>query len=200
MKVLNEKDLRSLGLDPANKLACKEAGYVEELPGLFLNQADHARVEHLYPYIEPDGYLSIHKVLGQIGFLNSPSLIHTCVSSKNKVFTVETLSHKLIRFYPMELSLMPDHFRDHLCARMLERGIRSATPERALCDWIILSNSGHIKSPPVDIDIEQIDLARLAAVADELGVKRGLMDYLDYAASMGYGEEEFKPTSKIMKY
>lgn len=199
MKVLNEDQVRNLGLDPQNRQSCKDAGYIEELPGLFLNQADHARLEHLYAYVESDGYQSIHRVLGQVGFINSPSLIHTCISSKQRVFTVETLSHKLIRFYPMDLALMPDQFKGHLCAKMLEKGIRSATPERALCDWIILSNGGHIKSPPVDIDVEQINLDRLMSVADELGVKKGLIEYLDYAESMGYGEEEFKPKSKIVR-
>lgn len=138
----------------------------------------------------PGGYLSLQTVLGQMGFLNNPSTLYTCVRPANSYSPEgeeELLGRRFATNNPAPLfhvySMMPgvpDAGKDdHLD---LSFSYPRATPERALCDWLYLSKA-HIgsmsKGPPFDSDISTMDREKLERVANYLGVDVELRAWLD---------------------
>ncbi len=139
----------------------------------------------------PGGYLSLHTVLGQCGFLNNPSNMYTCVRQANTYSPEgeeELLGRRFATNNPAPLyhvySMAPGlpsglDREDHLDAGF---SYPRATPERALCDWLYLAKpsvGAFSKGPPYDSDVSALNMERLQKIADYLGVRKELESWLD---------------------
>lgn len=141
--------------------------------------------------VVPGAYLSLHMVLGQCGVLNNPSNLYTCVhpapatAPEGEILLV---GRRFATNNPAPLfhvyALNPDIPRgekseDHLDSKF---SYPRATPERAFCDWLYLAKSS-VKAlgaePPLDCDMHQLDMDRLARVASYMDVSEELDMWLE---------------------
>ena len=138
----------------------------------------------------PDGFLSLHTVLGQSGVLNNPTFTYMCVR-KASILQRETeidligsrFSNKnpspLYHVYAMEKGYILGMQADHIDSSF---SYPRATVERAFCDWLYLAAEERqiISSPPpLDCDISLMDMDRLERVASDLGVTDDLQLWLE---------------------
>lgn len=204
MEVLKEKP-PVLSLDEVIQATGWLENNIEELnlvqisENHFLNEncSPKGRVEDMVPVVSDKAFLSLHYILGRVGFLNSPSAILTSIDSGEAPKEFVLKNGRVLKFYSVPKSLCPKEFKGHI-----DESVRypAVIPERALCDWILLSSKGVIAAPPVDVDIDQIDMSKAFEIAKEMGVEKHLNEYIDYARSMGFGEEGFHPEKRISKF
>jgi hypothetical protein len=84
------------------------------------------------------------------------------------------------RFHAMPVRLL-DERAGALADRMdIDVSYARATPEKALLDWIYLGASSRTKlsSPPLDIDLDKLNLPRLRRLAKAMGISSLFTDYL----------------------
>lgn len=120
-------------------------------------------------------YASMHTVLGEAGIANNPSRTVYAVRQDGPDVGAPDIrlrnglgEYRLLAMSREMMLAGPEEDR-------LEPGGRypRATPERALCDWIWFSSSkgGRVMTlPPLDLDLSDIDRARLGRLADAMGI------------------------------
>lgn len=160
--------------------------------GVFLNylQKPMPSPSEAMRLVRPQAYLSLHMVLGQVGVLNNPSNIYTCVRPSDSLSPegeIELVGRRFSTNNPAPLyhvySMAPgipagsdraDHIDDKF-------SYPRATPERAFCDWLYLAKP-EVKAmaiqPPMDCDISLLDSERLKRVASDVGVTAELEIWL----------------------
>lgn len=154
--------------------------------GLYLNQLARPlpTIAEAAGYIRSGAIVSLQIVLGDAGITNNYSDIVTSVlpiragnaSSSRKVIAGKAE----FRFHAMPVRLLNED-AGALEDRMdLDVTYARATPEKALLDWIYLGASPrtHLSGPPLDIDIDRIDSAKLTRLATRMNLKSELKSYL----------------------
>lgn len=154
--------------------------------GIYLNlraqpcpQADEAA-----PWLREGAVVSLQRVLGQSGVLNNPTPWITCVlppSQSRAVGTIETGGHTF-QFTGMRDDLIPARGADWAQdAYQPYAHVATATPEKALLDWIYLSKASPLwRLPPrQDIDMDEMDAARLDRLATRMGLESELQQFRD---------------------
>lgn len=149
--------------------------------GVYLNlraqptpQADEAASR-----LREGAVISLQRVLGQAGVLNNPTPWITCVlplSQSRAVGTVDTGRH-VFQFAGMRDELLPAAASDWAeDAYQPYTQALTATPEKALLDWIYLSQASPLwRLPPrQDIEVDDLDRDRLGRLGNRMGLKEDL--------------------------
>lgn len=163
--------------------------------GVYVNGliSPSAQLPEVAGFIRSGAVVSLHTVLGDVGFLNNPAAIVTAtVPWEGRVFpkTGEVRTDLgVFRFQAMPAAVMPTD--DELDPRF---PYLRALPERALADWMHYARSkgSRMTWPPFDVDVEALDIGKTLQIAERLGVRggsTGLEAYLLAAEKVGYGED-----------
>jgi hypothetical protein len=154
--------------------------------GLYLNQMARPlpSVAEAAGHVRSGAIVSLQTVLGDAGVTNSYSDIVTSVlpiRAGNASSSRPVLADKLeFRFHAMPVRLLDDRagaLEDRMDLDVL---YPRATPEKSLLDWIYLGASPRTKlsGPPLDIDLESLDIARLTRLSKHMNLASELKDYL----------------------
>ena len=152
--------------------------------GLYLNRftSPPGRLADAVPHVRRDAVVSLHTALDEAGAYNNPPHGVTAVvpldigPTRPRVGTVTTAQGPVyVRAIPRHI-LEAGAVEDRLD---LDRGHAHprATPEKALLDWLYLARSPRSTlSPPLlqDVDIGELDKARLRRLAKAMGLEQTL--------------------------
>ena len=174
----------------------REAGLLKTVRrGLYLNGLAQPPVQpdEAASHIARGAIVSLQKVLGDAGVLNNFTSRITCVvalppekSAEGKasfgyaqpstgqvktragIFTFQALPFDLI----YKAGALDD------CLEKLP--YQRATPEKAFLDWLYLGLTprSHMTPPPLDLDVDRLDQARLQRLADAMGLSSNLKRWL----------------------
>lgn len=166
----------------------RESGLIKPVRrGLYLNALAEPPVQpdEAASYICQGAIVSLQKVLGDAGVLNNFTSWVTCVvalppekkEGKTKGFgfaqpstgKVKTqIGMFTIQAMPFALVYQAGPLDDSLESLPYQR----ATPEKAFLDWIYLGTTprSHMTLPPLDLDFEQLNQARIARLARGMGL------------------------------
>ena len=148
--------------------------------GIFVNAAGNASVSVAAAagFIRRSAVPSLSWVLEQNWILNNFGDVMTCtvpmapglqVPSLSAVKTpYGTFQFRALPWALHELDTLPvDDWRDNRFAHP------RATPEKALCDWLYLGHSPRspLRLPPLDLDDDRFNQARLRRVVSAMGIK-----------------------------
>lgn len=155
--------------------------------GLYLNRftSPPGNLADAVPHVRRDAVVSLHTALDEAGAYNNPPHGVTAVVPLDtgptrprvgKVATAQGLVY--VRAIPRRI-LEAGAVEDRLD---LDRGVAHprATPEKALLDWLYLAKSPRSTlSPPSpqDVEIGELDKARLRRLAKAMGLERTLMQW-----------------------
>lgn len=156
----------------------QDLGLVERVAhGVYLNlrATPRPRPAEAAPWIREGAVVSLQYVLGLSGVLNNPTEVVTCVISRSasRAVGVVGVQPYEFRFNGLRDDLIPDiasdWARDAYAANAF---VPTATPEKALLDWIYLASASPLwHRPPLhDLDIEALDTERLARLASRMGL------------------------------
>jgi hypothetical protein len=128
------------------------------------------------PHIRAGAVISLQFVLGQAGVLNNPTAIVTAVVPLdthvfNAVGTVKAEGDREFQFYGMRARFVPAFagaFAED--AYQPYAPTLTATPEKALLDWLYLAKtSPNWRAPPAhDLDFDLLDADRLTRLATRM--------------------------------
>lgn len=166
----------SLGVDLAettanhNLAALTRDGFLKNpTRGLYLNMLAEPQptIAEIAPQVRSGAVISLQYVLGQCGILNNPTPWITCVvprTQTSKMAGKIDIDGTVFSFSSMKKSAMCEDRPD--LALQPYALIPTATPEKALADWIYLAkNSRKWSAPPMfDIDLNALDMK----IMDEL--------------------------------
>lgn len=154
--------------------------------GLYLNQIARPTpaIAEAASFIRSGAIVSLQTVLGDSGITNSYSDIITSVlpihaghaSSSRTVHAGKTE----FRFHAMPVRLLSEKAGAQDDRMDLDAQYPRATPEKALIDWIYLGASPRTRlaGPPLDIDLDRLDLSRLTRMAKYMELVVELKAYL----------------------
>jgi hypothetical protein len=157
--------------------------------GLYLNRftSPPGRLADAVPHVRRDGVVSLHTALDEAGVYNNPPHGVTAIvpldigPTRPRVGRVVTAQGPVyVRAIPRRI-LEAGDLEDRLD---LDRGLAHprATPEKALLDWLYLARSPHSTlSPPLlqDVEIDELDKARLRRLAKAMGLEESLTQWRD---------------------
>ncbi|MCP1674506.1 hypothetical protein J2T57_001608 [Natronocella acetinitrilica] len=140
------------------------------------------RAEEVLAAHRPEAVVSLGRVLGEFGVLNNPSLVVSAIvpgtpsGERTRPGPEVRLELPVAR---VDLWTMPAALLaagSPADSRIDDRPYACATPERALVDWLYLSGgeTPAITPLPWDHDLEDLDHARLARLAEAVGVTGAL--------------------------
>jgi hypothetical protein len=141
--------------------------------------------------------ISLHRVLGRSGVLNNPTEWITCVVPRSKsrsVGMIKTLQ-STFTFNVMRDEFFADNSSDWKSdALEAFTNAPTATPEKALMDWLYLSySSPHSNlTPPAahDLDFSLLDDERLARLAERMDLKERLATLLESSTAANKAQDE----------
>ena len=151
--------------------------YRSEVPGRYVHPNEFAS------RLRNTAVVSLQSVLGEAGIINNPSRIVFSIikagdtdATRRRVEEVEDVEY---RFFAMRDAVyeagVPEDCYDSRAP------YPKATPERALCDWIYLAAStahGTKHYPPLDADLDELDMDRLYRLADAMKVREPLDEWI----------------------
>jgi hypothetical protein len=154
--------------------------------GLYINQLASPRpaAAEAAAFVRSGAIVSLQSVLGEAGVTNNYSDIITCVVPQSSGISPSVrpvrAHHIEYRFHALPARLLDSRagvLEDRLD---LDVNYPRANPEKALLDWIYLGSSPRtrIALPPVDIDSSLLKKARLARLAERMGLRDQLKAYL----------------------
>lgn len=153
-------------------------GLIEKVRhGIYLNLRVHPRpqADEAASWLRSGAVVSLQRVLGQAGVLNNPTPWITCVLSmaaSRASAKIETPTH-VFQFSGMKGEMIPAASADWATdAYQPYAQVLTATPEKALMDWLYLAeNSPLWRRPPAhDLDLDDLDHDRLDRLANRMGV------------------------------
>ncbi len=154
--------------------------------GLYLNQMARPlpMLAEAADHVRSGAIVSLQTVLGDAGITNSYSDIVTAVlpiragnASSSRPVLAGTAE---FRFHAIPVRLL-DERAGALEDRMdFDVQYPRATPEKALLDWIYLGASPRtrLSGPPLDIDVDRLEMTRLTRVSKHMGLTSALKSYL----------------------
>jgi hypothetical protein len=166
---------------PAVSVALKEwdqGGLVSKIRhGIYLNKraSPAPTLDEAAPLIRAGAVISLQRVLGQAGVLNNPTSWITSVIPMGGAHWVGTVKQgeNVFTFSGLHPSLIPASDADWAGdAYQAYAQVPTATPEKALTDWLYLAkNSPKWRLPPAhDLDLDALDPARMTRLTERMGV------------------------------
>ena len=153
--------------------------------GLYLNQLARPQptAAEAAGFVRSGAIVSLQSVLGDAGVTNSSSDIVTSVTPlRGRIgpSSRPTVANGVeYRFHAMPERLLGEE-AGQLEDRMdLNAAYPRATPEKALLEWLYLGLSPRTKLalPPLDIELDRLDAARLDRLAARMHLSRPLKEY-----------------------
>ncbi len=155
--------------------------------GLYLNQYRRSPVSlvdaaHL---LVADAVISLNTVLGDGGILNNPSRIVTAMVPIDRRAPPPKLGRRTTRvgtvhFFGLPRRILEAGRPEDRLESTTPRDHARATPEKALLDWLYLSESPRSRRtlpPKGDLDLDLLDRARLKRLAAAMGLTRALSSW-----------------------
>ncbi len=215
-RVLGAEDLRELARRYRGEVSdptiwrlgaeLEEAGALERVArGVWANlrALPPASAEEAAGRMRKGAVVSLHRVLGEAGFLNNPSATVTAVvplgagSPARSTGSRLTEAGKRFHFWsmPEELARRGEEWLDR------ERPHARALPERALGDWLAIAGRGRagLPMPPADVDFEALEMGLCREICAAYGVERELDELLERARRLEEGEPEPAERSRGMR-
>lgn len=167
----------------------EHAGLIQRVvSGLYLNGQAHPlpTLEEAAGLLRPGAIVSLSTVLGRAGVLNNPTHWVTATVPSTQALTgrdVEADNGTLFKFARMDPSLLPVKGESWAQdALQPYTAVPTATPEKALLDWLYLSTSPHGATrwplPPVyDWDLSDLDSDKLTRLATRMGLMEVLSQF-----------------------
>lgn len=151
--------------------------------------------EELPSIIYPGAVISLHSALMGSGALNNPSRITTAITPTykpgwnkvKKVISESPFGEAWIFRIPEDIVLADGVEHDDMFA--IGYAYPMATPEKAIVDWIFIAamqerneTKGDLPLgyPPLDIDLDKINIQRLERIAKALGLQVEIAEWLQY--------------------
>lgn len=165
--------------------------------GVFLNRraVPPAELTEVAAHIRAGAVVSLHSVLGECGFLNNPSalvvaVLPTSAAKRPRLGEVETSSGDKFRFFGLAQKFFPTTSEERLEMLQPGRPCEMFRPEAALLQWLHLASMQRstLTMPPVDVDMEQLDVELLGRLAERWAIRRHLNDWLAQAQAANFGE------------
>jgi hypothetical protein len=154
--------------------------------GLYLNQLAQPRPQaaEAAAYVRTGAVVSLQTVLGDAFVSNNYSDIVTCVVPIRDGVAPSSRPVKAARI-EFRFHAMPIQFLDERAGALEDRldldvVYARATPEKALLDWIYLGASPRTKlsGPPLDIELDKLNMPRLRRLAKAMGLGTAIAGYL----------------------
>ena len=154
--------------------------------GLFLNRliTPPAQLCEAAVWLRPGAVISLQTVLGDSGVWNNFTEWVTAVVPLSSRYTTPSLGRVETEGGTFVFRGVPEHVletgaeNDRLVAGV---DYRRATPEAALLHWLYLSNSprSRMSTPPLDLDLGELDLKRLRRLAIGMRLDANLTTWRD---------------------
>lgn len=152
--------------------------------GLYLNTLAQPlpTTQELAQHMRSGAVVSLQTVLGQRGVLNNPTPWVTCVVPRGRTVPVTgkvDVGGTTFSFSSMNQSAMCEHLPE--LALQPYAHVPTATPEKALLDWIYLAkNSRKWSEPPrFDLDFELLDMSTMDTLAHAMGITETWVEFRD---------------------
>ena len=165
--------------------------------GVFLNRraVPPAELTEVAAHIRAGAVISLHSVLGECGFLNNPSAIvmavlPTSATKRPRLGEVETSSGDKFRFFGLAEKFFPVTPEERWEMLQPGRPCEMFRPEAALLQWLHLASMRRstLTLPPMDVDMEQLDVELLGRLAERWIIQRQLSDWFAQAQAANFGE------------
>src|SRR3990172_2624495 len=172
--------------------------------GVFLNRraAPPAELTEVAAHIRAGAVVSLHSVLGDCGFLNNPSpivlaVLPTSATKRPRLGEVETSSGDKFRFFGLAEKFFPTTSEERWEMFQPGRPCEMFRPEAALLQWLHLASMQRstLSMPPLDVDMEQLDVELLGRLAERWAIGRHFNDWFAQAQAANFGEEAEVPSS-----
>lgn len=175
--------------------------------GIFLNRRaiPPAELAEAAAHIRAGAVISLHSVLGECGFLNNPSAIVMAVlpasaTKRPRLGEVETSTGDKFHFFGLAEKFFPVTSEER--GEMLQPGrpCEMFRPEAALLQWLHLANMRRstLVAPPMDVDMEQLDMELLGRLSERWAVQRYFNDWFAQAQGANFGEAAEPSPSRSM--
>ena len=165
--------------------------------GTYLNRRTlpPAELYEAAPVIRTGAVLSLNSVLGEVGVINNPSRIVTCILPTSKLKSPKLGELKteagMFRFYGLAEHFFPANAEDE--REMLQPGRPCAVfrPEAAILQWLHLASlkRSTLGELPLDVDLELLDLELLARLAERLDLRGVWVRWYARAKEADFGTE-----------
>ena len=166
--------------------------------GIFLNRraVPPAELTEVASHIRAGAVVSLHSVLGEVGFLNNPpsivvAVLPTSTTKRPKLGEVRTSAGDIFRFYGLAERFFPQTDEDRFEMLQPGRPCKMFRPEAALLQWLHLANMqrSSLTTPPLDVDMETLDHELLVKLATRWGLAPQLEDWHTRAEAADFGQE-----------
>lgn len=167
--------------------------------GVFLNRraVPPAELTEVAAYIRAGAVISLHSVLGEVGFLNNPpgivvAVLPTSATKRPKLGEVKTSAGDTFRFYGLAERFFPQTEQEHFEMLQPGRPCEMFRPEAALLQWLHLANMqrSSLTAPPLDVDMSTLDQELLGRLAERWGLTPEFDAWHSRARAADYGQEQ----------
>jgi hypothetical protein len=179
---------------------CEAGALLRVRHGVYLNKmaTPTPMTDEIAQRLRSGAVISLHRVLGRCGVLNNPTEWITSVIPRSTTRSGGGLIKTELSTFTF--NVMKDEFfaeagsgweRDALAPFTK---VPVATAEKALLDWLYLSNSktsSKLRAPPAhDVDMSSLDQARLGRLAKRMGLEEVLADFSEKVAAANKEADE----------
>ena len=167
--------------------------------GVFLNRraVPPGELTEVAAHIRAGAIISLHSVLGECGFLNNPSAIvmavlPTSATKRPRLGEVETSTGDKFRFFGLAQKFFPTTPEERWETLQPGRPCEMFRPEAAFLQWLYLAGMRRSKltTPPMDVDMEQLDRELLNRLADRWKIQPHLNHWFTHAQAVNFGEAQ----------
>lgn len=154
--------------------------------GLYLNTLAEPQptIAELAPHLRDGAVISLQTVLGQAGVLNNPTPWVTCVVPRSRTTNTGKMDvdGTVFSFSSMNEAAMCEDL-PHLALQPYAQ-TPTATPEKALLDWIYLAKHSRKWSEPprFDLDLDRLDHDAMETLSKAMGIEAEWVEFRDRTA------------------
>lgn len=201
-----QKFLHSIRPDYASSASRKfadalvQAGAIQKVStGLYLNKRSvpPAELVEIASRIRVGATISLHSVLGECGFLNSPTnnvmaVVPTSAQHRPTLGEVRTSGGAVFRFYGLAPRFFPISDQDRWDLLQPGRPCDMFRPEAALLQWLYLAKNQRstLTAPPTDVDIQVLDIDRVKILASRWRLEVEFEQWHERAEGLGFAEQK----------
>ena len=166
--------------------------------GIFLNRRSipPTEITEAASHIRNGAVISLHSVLGEVGFLNNPpsvvfAVLPTSATKRPKLGEARTSAGDIFRFHGLAERFFPQNDQERFKMLQPGRPCEMFRPEAALLHWLHLANMqrSSLWRPPFDVDMSTLDLELLDRLAERWDLGGQLLQWRTQAEAVNFGEE-----------